>query len=167
MKKRSDLSLLEVYRGSVGRELEQSVQRVQTFRAPPSRVRRPTGETQPSRPLPAGPRSRRSPATSLQSCEAETPRHPASQLPPPASQPGPVSARPPSTRLAETCAPRASIRRALQKGTRLLLDRSPSAACNSLIQPASHPFPCPEDCLTSSYTSAAQTRRAVPAVSKP
>ena len=142
------MSLLEVRRGVLGGELEQSGQRVQTFRAPPSRVRRPAEETWPSRPLPPEPRSRRSPGAetpsarpppAYQSHEPETPRgaRPA-RLPPPTRQPAPVQAHPPVHGLTgDMRSSRRSIG-ALQKGTRLLLRQTPFC-CLQLSHPTSLP----------------------------
>ena len=108
------MSLLEVRRGVLGGEYEESSQRVQTSRAPPSRVRWPAGGD-PALPASApGPRSRRSPGAEKpparpppapRSREPKTPRGARrAQLPPPAHRP--VSRRVlPSTGSPETWAP--------------------------------------------------------------
>ena len=149
------MSLLEVRRGVLGGELEQSGQRVQTFRAPPSRVRRPAEETWPSRPLPPEPRSRRSPATGLPEPRARNtegcPASPAPAAHPPAGPCPGASSR-----------PRAHWRHALQQA----INRSapeghaPAAKTDPLLLPAtlsSNQPPIPSlalrDCLLLSHHS--------------
>ena len=99
-----------------------------------------------------GPRSTRSPGAETLSAspppahrsrEPETPSGARrARLPPPARRGrcSGASSRPPAPRRHALL----QAIQALQKDTRLLLRKTPSATCNSLIQPASRPFPCPE-----------------------
>lgn len=158
------MSLLEVRRGGVGRELEESGQRVQTSRTPPSRVRQPAQETRPSQPLPRTqiykePRSRHSLSRTM-------PAGPQAEAPSSARrarlrrQPGRPVFRSvlPSTELPEPCSPAADPSAPGDACCR----KTPSATCNSSSnQPPS--LPCPERL---SPLISAETRRAVSPVSK-
>ena len=143
--------------------MEQSGQRVQTFRAPPSRVRQPAEETQPSRPLPPDPDLEGAPGPKHplhalhRSTRATSPKH--RGVP---GQPGsrhPPATRPmsrhilPSTGLPETCTP-AGIDWSAPEG------HTPAAKTDPLLLPATlssnqPPIPSPalRDCLLLSHHS--------------
>ena len=145
-RKRLDLSLLEVRRGVLGGELEEPGQRVQTSRAPPSRVRQPAGASQPSWPLSPDPENlegapgpKHPPARPPR---PETPRGaPWAQLPPPDRQPVSRCVLP-SMGSPETCPPAGD--RSTSEG------HTPAAKKEPLLPPAtlssSHP-PIPSSAL--------------------
>ena len=152
------MSLLEVRRGVLGGELEESGQRVQTSRAPPSRVRRPASAPEH--------RSRRSPGAkhSLRACHrptsAASPKHrgalgePGSRRRPAGPCPG-ASSRPWARR-------RHALLQAigaLQKGRRLLLRKTPFCRLQ-LSQPTSIPVPspAPRNCLFLSHRRDQESR---------
>ena len=151
----------------LGEELEESGQRVQTSRAAPSRVKRPAGETRPSRPLspdpdlggalgPKHPLCVHHQPTGAAS-EPETPRGPQrARLPPPALRP--VSRRVlPSTGSPETCAPAGDP--SAPEG------HAPAAKQDLLLPPATLssnqppvPSPAPRDCLLLSHLRDQESR---------
>ena len=151
----------------LGGELEESGQRVQTSRAPPSRVRRPAGETPPSGPLPLhrdlegapGPNTLCVPTTSPPQPRARNTEGRLTSPAPAARPPARVQERPPIHGLAGDMR---SCRRS--KGTRLLL-RKTTFCRLQLSHPTSLPsLPLPRETVSSSPT--AETRRAAPAVTK-
>ena len=144
----------------LGRELEESGQRVQTSRAPPSRVRRLARETRPSRHLSRDPDLEGAPGPKHPLCahhrppgaasEPETPRGARrAWLPPPARQPMSRHVLP-STGSPETCAPAGDP--SAPEG------HAPAAKKDPLLLPATlssnqPPVPCPapRECLLLSH----------------
>ena len=165
------MSLLEVRRGVLGGELEESGQRVQTSRAPPSWVRRPAGETWPSWSLPPDPdpegaqgpkhplRTRHKPTGPASPKHRGPPSEPGSRRPPAGPCPG-TSSHPPALRRHALL----QAIRGLQKGTRLLLRKTPFCSLQ-LFHPTSLPsLPLPQETVSPSPTRRDQKSRA--AVSK-
>ena len=151
--------------------MEESGQRVQTSRAPPSRVRQPAGETRPSRPLHPDPdlegapgpkhplRARHRPTGAASPKHRGAPGEPGSRRQPAGLCPG-ASSRPQARKRHALL----QAIQALQKGTRLLPRKTPFSRLQ-LSHPTSLPsLPLPRETVSSSPT--AETRRAVPAVSK-